>query len=215
MPTIGFLHTADVHVPTFRALTGELAPSWRDVHVVDPGLLADARAHGVDTELLARLRSQLRRLAAAGADVVVCTCSTLSGHAERTGPEVPVPVLRVDRPMAEAAVAGGGRIAVVAAVPSTLEPTLALLRESAEAVGVDVSLREVPCPEAWPLFEAGEHDAYLRRIAARARDVADEVDVIVLAQASMAPAVHLLRELGVPVLCSPRSAVARATGPRG
>ncbi|MGK5444547.1 aspartate/glutamate racemase family protein [Micromonospora sp. URMC 105] len=215
MPIIGFLHTAAVHVPTFRALTRELAPGWRDVHVVDPGLLADARANGVDTDLLARLGVQLRRLAADGADVVICTCSTLSGHAELAAPEVGVPVLRVDRPMAEAAVAAGRRVAVVVAVPSTLEPTLALLRESAQAAGVDVSLRAVSCPDAWPLFEAGEHDGYLRRIAAHVRDIAAEVDVVVLAQASMAPAVDLLGDVGVPVLCSPRSAVARATAPRG
>jgi hypothetical protein len=33
--TIGFLHTADVHVPTFRGLREELAPGWQDLHVVD------------------------------------------------------------------------------------------------------------------------------------------------------------------------------------
>jgi hypothetical protein len=41
-------------------------------------------------------------------------------HAERI--PVAVPVLRIDRPMAERAVAAGGRIAVVAAVESTLAP---------------------------------------------------------------------------------------------
>ena len=67
MTTIGFLHTSAVHVPTFRALLAELAPGWRDVHVVEPPLLTDPR--GLD--------GFLRELADAGADVIVCTCSTL------------------------------------------------------------------------------------------------------------------------------------------
>src|SRR5689334_7134097 len=113
MTTIGFLHTADVHVATFHALVTERG--HRDVH------LADARERGVDAALEERLAERLRELAGRGPDVILCTCSTLSGHAERI--PVAVPVLRIDRPMAERAVAIGGRIAVVAAVESTLAPT--------------------------------------------------------------------------------------------
>lgn len=207
--TIGFLHTADVHVPTFRQLLNELAPGWRDLHVVDAPLLSDARARGVDDEIEAQLRARLSELAAGGSSAIVCTCSTLSGHAERMGPELPVPVVRVDRPMAEAAVAAGGRVAVVAAVESTLAPTRELLQESADRAGVAIDLIEAPCMDAWALFEAGEQDAYLQRVAARARGLAPDADVIVLAQASMAPAVSLLRDLDTPVLTSPRAAVAR------
>src|SRR5689334_23368062 len=127
MTTIGFLHTADVHVATFHALVTE----WghRDVHLVDATLLADARERGVDAALEERLAERLRELAGRGPDVIVCTCSTLSGYAERI--PVAVPVLRIDRPMAERAVAIGGRIAVVAAVESTLAPTRELLLECA------------------------------------------------------------------------------------
>jgi Asp/Glu/hydantoin racemase len=207
---VGFLHTADVHVETFRRLLGELAPGWRDVHVVDAALLASARDRGVDEAVEARLHARLSELAAAGPRVIVCTCSTLSGHAERMSPRLPVPVLRIDRPMAEQAVALGRRIAVVAAVASTLAPTRELLRESASAAGVDVALVDAPCLDAWALFEAGRLDEYARRVAAHARQVAADADVIVLAQASMAPAAALLRDLDTPVLTSPQAAVARA-----
>ncbi|GIF12181.1 hypothetical protein [Actinoplanes teichomyceticus] len=192
MKTIGFLHTADVHVATFGALVAELAPGWRIRHVVDPSLLADARA-GRPVEQ--RVRDRLGELA--GCDVVVCTCSTIGAEAERAG------VLRGDRPMARAAVAAGGRIAVAYAVASTLEPTTALLRD--EDPGAD--LIPVPCLSAWPLFEAGELERYHEAIAARLRDV--DAEVIVLAQPSMAPAAALLP--GRPVLASPRTAVLAAT----
>jgi hypothetical protein len=193
---IGFLHTADVHVATFRGLVAELAPGWRDRHVVDPRLLADARA-GLPVE--AQVRARLAELA--GVDVIVCTCSTIGPEAERAG------VLRGDRPMARAAVeaAAGGRIAVAYAVESTLEPTTALLRD--EDAGAELVL--APCLQAWEFFEAGELERYYEVIAARLRDV--EAEVIVLAQPSMAPAAALLP--GRLVLSSPRAAVLAATSP--
>ncbi|BCJ52562.1 hypothetical protein Asp14428_40370 [Actinoplanes sp. NBRC 14428] len=205
MATIGFLHTADVHVGTFRTLVRELAPGRDDVHVVDEALLAAARERGVDDDLRDRLSGRLRQVAAAGAGLIVCTCSTLSGHAERLSGEVGVPVLRVDRPMAEAAVAAGRRIGVVAAVASTLAPTVDLL---ASYAGPGTRIVEAPCLDAWPLFESGDLDGYARRIAEHARTL--DVDVVVLAQASMAAAEVLLADLGKPVFSSPRAAVRRA-----
>jgi Asp/Glu/hydantoin racemase len=200
MATIGFLHTADVHVGTFHALTVERG--HQDVSVVDASLLADARAHGVDAALEERLAGRLREVAAQGPDVIVCTCSTLGGIAERI--ELPVPVLRLDRPMAEAAVAIGGRIAVVATVASTLAPTRDLLLECAP----DADVRPAPCLDAWALFEAGDQDGYRQAVAAHVRTL--DADVIVLAQASLAPAIELLGDFGTPVLSSPALAVDRA-----
>ncbi|WP_189329099.1 hypothetical protein [Actinoplanes ianthinogenes] len=194
MSTIGFLHTADVHVATFRDLVAELAPGWRDRHLVDPSLLADARA-GLPVE--ERVRARLAELG--GADVIVCTCSTIGPEAERAG------VLRGDRPMARAAVAaaGGGRIAVAFSVASTLEPTTALLRD--EDPAADLLL--VPCLEAWEFFEAGDLERYYAVVAERLREV--DAEVIVLAQPSLAPVAALLP--GRVVLSSPRAAVLAAT----
>jgi Asp/Glu/hydantoin racemase len=197
MATIGFLHTADVHVETFRALTAERGQ--QDLHLVDATLLADARAHGVDADLEVRVAGRLRELAARGPDVIVCTCSTLGGIAERT--PLTVPVLRLDRPMARAAVAIGGRIAVVASTESTLTPTRELLLECAP----DADVILAPCLDAWALFEAGDQDGYRRAVAAHVRTL--DADVIVLAQASLARATALLGDLAIPVLSSPISAV--------
>ena len=202
MTTIGFLHTAEVHVGTFRGLLRELGPGCADVHVVDESLLADARERGVDADVERRLLERLREVAAQSPAVIVCTCSTLSGHAERMSGDVGVAVLRVDRPMAEAAVAAGRRIAIVAAVESTLAPTRELLASCARP---DTEIVESLCADAWPLFEAGDHAGYIRRVAEHARSL--DADVIVLAQASMAPAEELI---GGKALSSPRAAVRRA-----
>jgi Asp/Glu/hydantoin racemase len=204
--TIGFLHTADVHVPTFRALRAELAPGWADVHVVEPDLLTTARATGITADLAARVDARLHELADAGADVIVCTCSSLGAYAESRTADTGVPILRSDRPMAEAAVAAGRRIAFLV-IESSLAPTRELLRSAATG---ETTLIARLCDAAFRLFEAGDLDGYAQAIAAEVRAIAPEADVIVLAQASMTAAAELLADLAVPVLTSPRTAVARA-----
>lgn len=205
MTIVGFLHTADVHVATFTRALAAADPMAIGQHVVDATLLADARARGVDEELRARVVERLRSLAAT-VDVIVCTCSTVSGVAEAAEGEVGVPVIRIDRPMASEAVRAGRRIAVVAAVESTMSPTLELLREEAAAAGVESDLVPRPCFDAWSHFEAGDHDAYLDAIARHVDQIAVDADVIVLAQASMAPAAHRCATT-CPVLTSPTAAI--------
>jgi hypothetical protein len=90
------------------------------------------------------------------------TTPTLGGPAEST--TVSRSVIRVDRPMAEAAVAAGALIAVVAAVASRHRPTRALLGEAAAAAGVAVTVTDEPRLAAWALFEAGRQRDYLRSV---------------------------------------------------
>ncbi len=118
MITVAFLHTADVHVATVRGLLSEVAPGAVDVHLVDTELLSDARGDGVDAGVEARVLARLRELTVHEPDAIVCTCSTLSGSAERLAQLIETPVVRIDRPMAESTVANGGRVALVVAVAS-------------------------------------------------------------------------------------------------
>ena len=156
---------AEVHVSTFTALLADTSPDAVDVHVVDTELLVDARLRGIDDGIRARLSDRLREVASHHPDVILCSCSTLSSTAERLAPKVDCPVVRIDRPMAERAVAMGGRIALVVAVESTLEPTRALFEESAAAIGGSTTLIDAPCLDAWELFERGNLSAYFDRLA--------------------------------------------------
>lgn len=203
--TIGFLHTASVHVDTFTELVGSQAHTR---HIVDESLLADAHAHGVDDALRDRLVARLRE-AADGSGVVVCTCSTIGGEAERLASQVAVPIIRIDRPSAQAAVSIGRRVAVVAAVESTVAPTSSLLHEVALHQGVELELSIVRCLDAWSHFERGDTRAYLQSIARHVTDFPDAVDVFLLAQASMAR-VSEYCDMTVPLLSSPGLAVQAA-----
>ncbi|WP_432488931.1 aspartate/glutamate racemase family protein [Kineococcus sp. SYSU DK018] len=213
MATVGFLHTAHAHVRAFRDLLHQRDDTVDDRHLVDTGLLSGAREHGA-ASVRAALADRLRRLVAEGADVVVSTCSETGPEAERVGAEVGVRVLRVDRPMAEAAVLAGRRIAVVSSLPQARATVLPLLQESAAATGRTVELVDVRCPGTWSAFEAGDVVTYVASVAEVVRRCVraafPPVDVVVLAQASMVDAAPLLRDLGLPVLTSPRLAVEAA-----
>lgn len=211
MGTIGFLHTSPVHVATFDALVAEHAAGTATVHAVDEALLELARTAGPDAAADG-VRRRVSELRAAGAQVVVCTCSTIGDVAERPVPDrsAGFATFRVDRPMARAAVAAGHRIGVVAALESTLAPTEALLRAEAAATGRSPVIELTLAAGAWERFEAGDVDGYLDLVADAARDLGERVDVIVLAQASMTGAGRLLGDVGVPVLSSPATAVRHA-----
>lgn len=113
-------------------------------------------------------------------------------------------VLRVDRPMAERAVALGQRILVAAALESTVAPTRALVLQAARAASKQIELRELLCAPAWAFFERGDLAGYAQAIADALHGGAGDADVIVLAQASMAAAGPLCADMGIPILSSPR-----------
>ncbi|WP_331447186.1 aspartate/glutamate racemase family protein [Streptomyces xanthochromogenes] len=210
MSGLALLHTSPVHVPVFDALRDEDAPGLVLRHLVDERLLSRARELGPDA-VAGDVGAVLADAVAQGADAILCTCSTIGAAAEAASATLGVPVLRVDRPMAAAAVARGPRIAVVAAVASTLGPTAALIRE--EAGDRPLALRTVLVEDAWSHFESGDAQAYFAEVA-RAVDALTDVDVVVLAQASMAPAAERTTT-AVPVLSSPRPGLRAAAAVAG
>lgn len=207
---VAFLHTSPVHVETFSRLLGAADPTIEISHAVDEALLADAQRVGADDPaLVQRVHAAMAAAGSAGgaAAMVVCTCSTIGGAAERTPAGGAFAVARIDRAMADEAVQRGRRILVVAALRSTLAPTAALLRESAVALGREIELDELLVAEAWPHFERGDREAYVNAVVQALQAAAPQVDAIVLAQASMAPAAERLP--GWPVLSSPALGVQR------
>jgi hypothetical protein len=204
--TVGFLHTAQVHVATFEALSREFMPSAQTVHRVDSEALELARQDGTGERVRAVVAGHLAELREAGCVVVLCTCSTLGELAEGLSGDG-LEVIRIDRPMLRRAVTLGPRIGVLAALTSTLEPTTRFLAEEATDAGADISLEVSVVDGAWDAFLAGDAEGYHSRIAQAARALSSRCDVVVLAQASMEPAAALLAGLLTPVLTSPRSAV--------
>lgn len=209
--TLAFLHTSPVHVPTFRALLADLAPEIPARHVVDESLLSDACSVGEATPALRkRIKGTLLALEELGAVVVVCTCSTIGAVVEELNRSMSATMLRIDRPMAQEAVARGSRIVVAATLSTTLVPTRELILSAASQAHKQVEIIDLLCDTAWSYFEQGNQQAYLQEVARQVQSAAALGDVIVLAQASMARASEFYADLLVPVLTSPRSGLLAA-----
>ncbi|MFD5145713.1 aspartate/glutamate racemase family protein [Streptomyces sp. NPDC058401] len=207
-PDLTLLHTSPVHAPVFDALRDRHHQGAVLRHLVVPELLERARALGPDSQAPA-----VRELLAGCDGPVLVTCSSIGAVAESLAPELGVPVLRVDRPLAAAAVRTGERILVLATVESTLAPTAELLAEEAGRAGQPVWVLTRLVDGAWDRFAAGD-EAGCHRLVADTADAAAaaDVDVIVLAQVSMAGAQDLVTT-AVPVLSSPATGLAAALSP--
>ncbi len=205
MTALAFLHTAEVHIAGFERLVQTQAPGLRVHHAVAAPLLEQARRLGADDPgLRAALQQTLAEMASSsGARLLVCTCSTLGALAEQVDGGDRFRSARIDRPMAERALTLGSRVLLLAALASTLAPTRALLQDCAQRQARPLQLRELLVEAAWPHFMAGDTEAYLDCLAEALQAEAAEVDVIVLAQASMAPLAERLAGSGPPLLASP------------
>jgi Asp/Glu/hydantoin racemase len=212
-PTLAFVHTVLSLPPVFAALAEELLPDTELFHVVDESLLNVTRKAGALTPVTRRrVLGYLESAAEAGADLVLVTCSSIGPAVDAARDFVPVPVLRVDEPMADEAVGLGSRVGVIATLRTTLEPTAALVERRARAAGKDLEVDAHVCDGAFEALQAGDRDRHDELVREGVRTLAGEVDAIVLAQASMARVVDTMAEdeRPVPVLSSPRLGVKRA-----
>jgi Asp/Glu/hydantoin racemase len=123
---------------------------------------------------------------------------------------VSVPVVRIDEAMAEEAVRRGSRIGVAATLATTLNPTLALLRRKAAEADKAVDIQSRLVDAAYQRLIAGDRDGHDRLLAEALTELVAGVDVVVLAQASMARVLPMLPEtLREKFLTSPRLSMER------
>ena len=135
----------------------------------------------------AALEEEIAGVIARAQGPVLCTCTTLGPVAESAG------AMRVDWPMMRAAAQAKGPVLMAFCLDSTYAPSLALLERALAEEGTPQKVYPLPMPQYWPLFEAGETDAFDAVIAGEVRQaVAAQGDVaaVVLAQASMAGATN-------------------------
>jgi Asp/Glu/hydantoin racemase len=210
--SVTLIHTVASLVPTFGALTKELAPGVDVFHVVDESLLTMTRRLGrITPQTRRRLLGYATAADDLGVDAILLTCSSVGPVVEEIRPFLRAPMLRVDEAMADEAVARGTRIGVLATLRTTLEPTRDLILARARAGGGTVDVEAEVVEGAFEAVTSGDlatHDAAVGRAI---QAMAAQRDIVVLAQASMA---RVLDGLGSerptkPVLSSPRLAVER------
>lgn len=212
---LAIIHTTTATVDSMKTLAAEYLPDYALLHIVDESVLPQLAKNGGNlSEVEDRLLAYARMAEQAGATILLEACSSVGEVVEKMQRTVSIPVVRIDTAMAEEAVRraaqAAGQIGITATLPTTLAPTTRLLEAQARAAGVNVILKSQLIQGAFEKLSAGDragHDALLVEGLA---ELAQQVDVVVLAQASMARVVPLLPAADqAKILSSPRLAMQR------
>lgn len=207
---MGLLHTSATLVPIFEQLCKAKLPEVEFFNLVDDSLIKDVIAHGcLRPQTSARVAHHVAAAEDAGADLILVTCSSIGPAVEAAAERASVPVLRVDQPMADKAVELGRNVGVIATLSTTLEPTADLVQRRAAAAGKEIELTSRLCEGAFDALMSGDAVRHDAMVADALRELASQVEVIALAQASMARVVEGLaaEDRRVPILASPPLAV--------
>lgn len=205
------IHTSMVFLTVdtnIQDLIGELGPDDEVTHFVDSGVLASVIKDGSITEhSQARIRHLAQAAEESGADVIFSACSSLGPAIDAAKDHVSTPIVKIDDAMTTLAANSAERVGVLATVPSTLPPTVALIRAAATPPH-HVEVVEHLCEGAFDILMGGDRERHDAMVLQAARELAPQVDLLVLAQASMARlAPSLQAALGTQVLSSPRAGV--------
>ncbi|WP_297088052.1 aspartate/glutamate racemase family protein [uncultured Draconibacterium sp.] len=210
--TLALIHTSATLVPVFQDLTNKYLAdkNLKIFNISDDSLIKNTIERGKLTpDTSKRVVNLITSAEEAGADFILVTCSSIGAAVETATTLVDVPVLRVDQPMADKAVQMGKKIGVVATLPTTLEPTSDLVQRRAIVAGKEIQLTSKLCEGAFDALMSGKPEVHDEKVAAALKELAQQVDVILLAQASMARVVGQLAEADkkVPIITSPELAV--------
>ena len=208
-PKIGFVHTGVPIGLMLKKMMSESMPDIPNFHIVDDSLIQDLlQAEEFTPSILKRLSAQISMAKEAGADIIMVTCSSIAPGVDFAKKLVDIPVMKIDEPMAELAVESADTVGVLATAKTTLVPSVDLINQVAEKKGKPVKVKSKLISEAFDFFLQGDMENHDRLVRRAGIELAQQSDVLVLAQASMS---HLSDEIekasGTPTLTSPSIAV--------
>jgi aspartate/glutamate racemase len=186
-----FIHTVETLKPVFATLAAERLPGWQIASVVDESLLSSVIANGhVAEEVSDRLTRHVHKAEEAGSSAIVVTCSTLGEVVDALAAKTATPLFRIDRGMAEQAVNQASTIGILATLPTTLDPTTRLLEGTAKRLGRQCKFVSRLAKEAFARLKSGDRQGHDLLVQEAYASLASEVELVVLAQASMARALQ-------------------------
>jgi glutamate racemase len=206
---IAAIHTAMPMVDPTKELFAKYLPDERLINIVDDSLIQDViRNNGVTPEVKKRLMAYYHAAVDAGAEIIFNTCSSVGEVAISARQILPVPIVKIDDDMAKKSIGISDRIGVIATLATTLGPTCRLVESMALAAGKKIKITEGLADGAFQAVISGNRDLHDELILKKALEIAGNVDVIVLAQGSMARMEQNLSDkTGRIVLSSPLSGV--------
>ncbi len=208
--TLGLIHTSATLVPMFAELCSKYLPNVKVFNIVDDSLIKNTiDCSELTPNTAKRVVQYVSSAQDAGADFVLVTCSSIGAAVETAAGLQNIPVLRVDQPMADKAILTGKKIGIIATLSTTLEPTTDLVKRRAVVLQKEIETTALVCDGAFEALMSGDAATHDAKVKLALIELSKNVDVILLAQASMARVVDTLTdaEKVVPILASPPIAI--------
>jgi Asp/Glu/hydantoin racemase len=209
-PRIVLLHATPVAMQPIQTAFSELWPEAETVNLLDDGLSIDrAREDELSEALINRFvdfGKYGQRMGAAG---ILITCSAFGPAIDKLARTVPVPVLKPNEAMFQAAIRQGSRIGMLATFAPSVSTMTEEFDEYLARAGKKATLTTILVDDAIRLLKGGDAESHHRLVAARAPEFAG-YDAVMLAHFSTSRAAAAVRAvLNVPVLTAPGTAVER------
>jgi Asp/Glu/hydantoin racemase len=189
---------------------------WPDairMNVFDDTLAPDLERAGKLTDgLNARISLLADYCIDSGCAAVLFTCSSFGAAVEAKARIARVPVLKPNEAMYEQALARGAKIGMLTTFSPAAAPMEAEFRAEASRQGIMATIETRCVPEAMTAAKSGDYGRHNRLLREAAAHFAG-FDALLLAQFSMAPALHEVAQgIAIPVLSSPHAAVEKLRG---
>lgn len=212
MNKLAIIHTTASTIEPLRSLVDEIIPSCEVVNFVDDSILPQLLDNDGDLGLVReRLISYAQFAQDVGADVVLEACSSVGEVVDDMASKVDIPIVRIDEAMSEKAVRKASHIGVAATLPTTLAPTRRLLEKKGQDLSESLNIEPLLIKDAFNLLLQGDLEAHDTLLVEGLTLLAEKVEIVILAQASMARVISRLPEnLHEKFLTSPRLAVEKA-----
>lgn len=206
-PRIALVHAVEVAIAPIAAAFREHWPEAGLVNLWDDSLSGDRARDGSLTEAMTvRIGALGDYAVSTGAQAVLYTCSAFGPAIEAFAARSPVPVLKPNEAMFDAALDAGDDIGMLATFPPSVDSMEAEFHAATRARGGNARLRTVLVDDALDALKAGDAETHNALLAEAATALAD-CDAVMLAHFSTSRARSAVRaRLSAPVLSSPDAA---------
>jgi len=187
MKLVGMIHSTRLVIESIHKVVALQCPGIDFFHVMDEGILRKLTASGkITPEIIQWLAEMVLSAQRAGADMAVVSCSSLSPCVNAVQKQVDIPVIKIDAPMMEHAVTHAERIGLVMTNPTTEAPSKILFREVSDKLGRNATLIPRLCLHAFSKLNQGDFQGHDLEVIKTVENLLTEVDVVMLAQISIA-----------------------------
>jgi len=210
--TLVLIHNSMVLINQLNGICQRLIPHIDVINLMDESLLRDIMNLGsVNQKMIKRICFYAMSAEAIGADAIMMTCSSLSETVDAAKNFVDIPVLKINEPIAIEAVKNATKIGVMGTLSSVVGPTERLIEKKAKEMKKKVYIESIVCEEAFKALIKGDREKHDQILLQEANQIANKVEIIVLAQGSMTAFGPILsRKTGLKVLTCLESGIEAA-----